>query len=85
MNITRVKVELRRGQHDEEGFKKLLSAFNRAVEQCRIVHECKDRQYYEKPSEKRRKKIRQREYQLELELREKKHNGRRSKGNSSGD
>lgn len=68
MSIARVRVELRR--NDEDGAFSLKRAFKRAVEQCRIIHECKERSHYEKPSEKRRRKRRQRMYQLELEKRE---------------
>lgn len=73
MNVTRVRVEMRRHHDDDDprrSLDSLVKAFKRAVEQCGIIHECKERQYYEKPSAKRRRKLRERAYKRELEKRE---------------
>lgn len=40
----------------EYAFKKMLSAFNKAVADAGIIHECKKREFYESPGEKRRRK-----------------------------
>jgi small subunit ribosomal protein S21 len=50
-----VRVENRRG------FEQMLKAFRKAMTERGVLHELKRHQFYEKPSEKRRKKIRQME------------------------
>lgn len=43
-------------QDKEFAFKKMFSAFKKAVADAGILHECKKREYYESPGEKRRRK-----------------------------
>lgn len=43
-------------QDKEFAFKKMVSAFTKAVAEAGILHECKKRKYYESPGEKRRRK-----------------------------
>jgi ribosomal protein S21 len=80
MSIARVRVELRRSDDDDprRRLEGLIKAFRKAVDQSGVQHECKERMYYEKPSEKRRRKKRQRQYQIEIENRER--NERQSRG-----
>lgn len=55
MSVVHVRVENKRG------LEQMLNAFRRACKQANILDEWREHQYYEKPSDKRRKKIRQRE------------------------
>lgn len=43
-------------QDKEFAFKKMFSAFKKAVADSGILHECKKREFYESPGEKRRRK-----------------------------
>ncbi|MEI8270500.1 MAG: 30S ribosomal protein S21 [bacterium] len=43
-------------QDREYAFKKMVSAFHKAVADAGIIHECKKREFYESPGEKRRRK-----------------------------
>jgi ribosomal protein S21 len=43
-------------QDKEFAFKKMFSAFNKAVADAGIKHKCKQREFYESPGEKRRRK-----------------------------
>ncbi len=71
MSKARIRVELRRSDDNpQRGQENLVRAFNRAVDQSRIKHECRERAYYEKPSDKKRRKLKQRLYQIELAKRE---------------
>lgn len=40
----------------EFAFKKMFSAFKKSVADAGILHECKKREFYESPGEKRRRK-----------------------------
>ena len=42
--------------HEEESFDSLLKRFNKKVQQSRILAEVRRREYYEKPSVKRKRK-----------------------------
>jgi small subunit ribosomal protein S21 len=55
MAVVNVRVENRKG------FEQMFKAFRKAVTDRGVLHELKSHQFYEKPSEKRRKKIRQME------------------------
>lgn len=84
MNVTRVRVEMRRHHDDDDprrSLESLMRAFKRAVDQCGVIHECKERRYYEKPSAKRRRKLRERAYKRELEKREASGRIKEGKGN----
>jgi ribosomal protein S21 len=69
MAVIRARVVMRDLPHNasrqdkEIAFKKLLSAFNKAVAEARVLHEYKKHEYYESPSEKRRRKKRESELQ----------------------
>ncbi|MFH1639281.1 MAG: 30S ribosomal protein S21 [Chloroflexota bacterium] len=41
---------------DREGFESLLKRFNKKVQQAGVLAEAKRREYYEKPSDKRKRK-----------------------------
>ena len=58
MTRSNVRVENRKG------FEQMMRIFRRQVTECGILHELKRREFYEKPSAKRRRKIRQREREL---------------------
>lgn len=70
MSATRVKVVMRdlpanaSYQDREFAFKKLFSAFKKAVADAGILHQCKRYEYYESPGEKRRRKKRESANQL---------------------
>lgn len=75
-NIARVRVEARRARNDsfserERIFKALLQEFKKRVNEAGILHEIKEHQYYESPSEKNRKarkdSMRKREQEKMLE------------------
>ena len=55
MSVCNVRVENRRG------FEQMLKAFRRACTDTGVLHEWKRHEYYEKPSDKKRKKRRQME------------------------
>ena len=55
MSVCNVRVENRRG------FEQMLKAFRRACTEHGILHEWKRHEFYEKPSDKKRKKKRQME------------------------
>lgn len=59
MKQVNVRVENRKG------FEQMLRVFRRQVTDCGILHELKRREFYEKPSAKRRRKARQRERELQ--------------------
>jgi ribosomal protein S21 len=73
MAVTRVKVTMRDLPHNashqdrEIAFRKLFSAFKKAVADAGVLHEYKKHEYYESPGEKRRRKKRE---QLRAKLRE---------------
>ncbi len=50
------EIEIRK----DESFESALRRFKRKIEQEGILRELRDRKHYEKPSERRRKKARQR-------------------------
>ncbi|MCX7927553.1 MAG: 30S ribosomal protein S21 [Candidatus Omnitrophica bacterium] len=50
------KVEIKEG----ESFEAAMRKFKRQIEQEGILRELRDRKHYQKPSEKRRKKMRER-------------------------
>ncbi|MDD5348248.1 MAG: 30S ribosomal protein S21 [Candidatus Omnitrophica bacterium] len=50
------RVEIREG----ESFEAAMRKFKRQIEQEGILRELRDRKHYQKPSEKRRKKMRER-------------------------
>lgn len=68
-----VRVELRdlppNPSYDERdrAFKNLLSAFKRQVNDSGILSEYKQRQYYESPSEKRKRKSKEAQIELQKE------------------
>jgi ribosomal protein S21 len=77
MAVTRVKVTMRDLPHNashqdrEIAFRKLFSAFKKAVADAGVLHEYKKHEYYESPGEKRRRKKRESELQqLKAKLRE---------------
>jgi small subunit ribosomal protein S21 len=54
--ITLPKVEIREG----ESFEAAMRKFKKQIEQDGILKEVRDRKHYQKPSEKKRKKMRER-------------------------
>ena len=54
--ITLPKIEIREG----ESFESAMRKFKKQIEQEGILKEVRDRKHYQKPSEKRRKKMRER-------------------------
>lgn len=70
MSCTRVKVVMRdlpanaSYQDREIAFRKLFSAFKKAVADAGVLHQYKRHEYYESPGEKRRRKKRESELQL---------------------
>lgn len=77
MSCARVRVTMRdlppnaTYQDKEIAFKKLFSAFKKAVAEAGILQQCKRQEYYESPGEKRRRKKRESENQkLKAKLRE---------------
>jgi small subunit ribosomal protein S21 len=54
--ITLPKVEIREG----ESFEAAIRRFKRQIEQEGILREVRDRKHYQKPSERKRKKMRER-------------------------
>jgi len=58
MKRANVRVENRKG------FEQMMRIFRRQVSDCGILHELKRREFYEKPSAKRRRKARQHEREL---------------------
>ncbi len=56
--VVNVRVENRRG------FEQMMRIFRRQTTEAGILHEWKRREFYEKPSETRRKKRKQREREL---------------------
>lgn len=65
MAVARVRVVMRdlppnaSYQDKEIAFKKLFSAFKKAVADAGVLHEYKKHEYYESPGEKRRRKKRE--------------------------
>ncbi len=61
-NVARVRVELKHAYHNQSqeqqdrAFKSMFAAFKRKVNEAGIMADFKDRQYYESPGEKRRRK-----------------------------
>ena len=60
-----IEVEVRDNSLD--AFNKALSQFKKKVEADDFIQELKDRQYYKKPSEKKRDALRKREYNLQIQ------------------
>ena len=59
-NATRVRVELRSKYNDpQKNFKEMFSEFKRQVSNAGILHDYKDHQEFQSPSEKKRKKKRE--------------------------
>lgn len=64
-NPARVRVELKKlpsnasYEQEEKAFKMMFSIFKRRVNESGILTECKSRQYYETPGEKKRRKRRE--------------------------
>lgn len=64
-----VRVELRdlpshpSREERDRAFRSMFAAFKKQVNECGIMSECKQRQYYESPSEKKKRKKKE----LELE------------------
>lgn len=54
----------------QRNFDNMLRAFRRAVQDCGIAQQYNEHAYYEKPSDKKRRKRRQRLRQLEYERQE---------------
>ncbi len=67
--MVNVRVENRRicGSEDDRkrGFDGMLKAFNKICKDQGVVAECKRRAYYEKPSEKRRRKKIDQQYEFQ--------------------
>jgi len=63
--INMIEVEVRDNSLD--AFNKALSQFKKKVEADDFIQELKDRQYYKKPSEKKRDALRKREYNLQIQ------------------
>jgi len=77
MSVVRVRVELRElhpsaGREDRDfSFRKMHSAFKKAVTDAGVLHEYKQHEYYESPSEIKRRKKRESDLQkLKAKLRE---------------
>lgn len=58
MSVVNVRVENKRG------FEQMLKAFRRACSEHGVLHELKKHEYYEKPSEKRRKRLKKQRQQF---------------------
>jgi small subunit ribosomal protein S21 len=54
--ITLPKIEIREG----ESFESAMRKFKKQIEQEGVLKEVRDRKHYQKPSEKKRKKMRER-------------------------
>lgn len=77
MSIARVRVELRdlpptASREDREmAFRKMHTAFKKAVTEAGVLHQYKQHEYYESPSEKKRRQKRESDLQkLKAKLRE---------------
>lgn len=77
MSIARVRIELRdlpptASREDREmAFRKMHTAFKKAVTEAGVLHQYKQHEYYESPSEKKRRKKRESDLQkLKAKLRE---------------
>lgn len=53
--------------NSDYAFDKAIKTWKKQVSDSGVVEELKDRQYFKKPSEKRREKIRKRQYELNKE------------------
>ena len=69
----RVRVEAKKMPHNaseyerRKNFDNMFKAFKRAVEDYGVMPQCKEHEYYEKPSDKKRRKRRQRLRELEFQ------------------
>lgn len=77
MSVTRVRVELRNlpptaSREDREmAFRKMHTAFKKAVTEAGVLHQYKQHEFYESPSEKKRRQKRESDLQkLKAKLRE---------------
>lgn len=77
MSVSRVRVELRdlpptASREDREmAFRKMHTAFKKAVTEAGVLHQYKQHEYYESPSEKKRRQKRESDLQkLKAKLRE---------------
>lgn len=72
-NRARVRVELKKKYNDpHRNFKDMLQEFKRRVSNAGIMHEYKEHQFYESPSEKNRKKKKEAEKKAQMETLERK-------------
>lgn len=72
-NQVRVRVECKRKYSDpHRNFKDMIQDFKRKVSNSGILHDYKEHQYYESPSEKNRKKRKESEKKQQMEALEKK-------------
>lgn len=72
-NRARVRVELKRKYNDpQRNFKELLREFKRRVSNAGIMHDFKEHQFYESPSEKKRKKNKEADKKRQMETLERK-------------
>jgi small subunit ribosomal protein S21 len=72
-NRARVRVELKKKYNDpHRNFKDMLQEFKRRVSNAGILHDYKEHQFYESPSEKNRKKRKEAEKKRQMETLERK-------------
>jgi len=72
-NIGRAKVELKKKHNDpQKNFRDMFQEFKRRVSNSGILHDYKDHMYYESKSEKKRKKRKEAEKNLKMDILEKK-------------
>ena len=72
-NKTRVRVDLKKKYNDpQRNFKDMLQEFKRRVSNAGILHDFKEHQFYETKSEKRRKKRKEAQKKLQMEMLEQK-------------
>jgi ribosomal protein S21 len=72
-NRARVRVELKKKYNDpQRNFKDMLQEFKRRVSNAGILHEYKEHQFYESPSEKNRKRKKEADKKRQMETLERK-------------
>ena len=62
MGVSRARVELKEAHsnaQETENFKKMFAAFKRACVEAKIQHQLKQREFYETPGEKKRRRKRE--------------------------
>lgn len=68
-NKAKARVELRIGKYktEKEAFEEMVHVFKRRCNEAGIMHSCKEHEFYESKSEKKRKKRREAQSKLKKE------------------